>query len=351
MKRFGFFTLFVSWLLLAGCISVPPRETQALTPTPDVMQATVAALQTQNAQLATQVAGLPATIENWPTATPLPSATPTATSTPTATPTATPTRAVARRPAPTATPQWPQILTFTVDPREVDPGQNVTLYWNSTQATRASIRQYDELNTVYGDINVEPNGSIVLPIAGRERINHMFTLIVFNAAGTSTSNVINISVRCPDTYFFARSAEDYRWECPAGSAITSNAAEQYFENGRMIWIESEKRIYVLLNGAGLYTYEDTWTAGQPDTDVGIKPPAGRYRPERGFGKVWTGDPYIRSRLGWAMAPEQGYQATLQHSWSCCDSAVDIFYLRELDNRVTHLWSNRTQPTSWEFTQF
>ena len=79
MKRFGFFTVLMSWLLLAGCISTPLRETH--TPTPDVMQETVTALQTENAQLATQVAGLPATIENLPTATPLPSATPTATTT------------------------------------------------------------------------------------------------------------------------------------------------------------------------------------------------------------------------------------------------------------------------------
>ena len=107
MKRLGFFTLFASWLLLAGCISVPLREAQ--TPTPDVMRATIVALQTENAQLATQVAGLPATIENWPTATPLPSFTPTATSTPTATPTATRPRAAVQPevvPAAVLDPVW-----------------------------------------------------------------------------------------------------------------------------------------------------------------------------------------------------------------------------------------------------
>jgi hypothetical protein len=119
----------------------------------------------------------------------------------------------------------------------------------------------------------------------------------------------------------------------------------------MIWLGTEKVIYVLLNDSGLYAYADTWTAGQPDVDPGITPPSGRYKPVRGFGKVWGSDPYIRSRLGWAMAPEQGYQAQLQRSWTCCSSATSALYLQELDQRVTHLWPGQTSPGRWEFAQF
>ena len=119
----------------------------------------------------------------------------------------------------------------------------------------------------------------------------------------------------------------------------------------MIWLEGEKRIYVLLNDGGLYTYADTWTADQPDSDPGIKPPVGRYQPVRGFGKVWRADPYIRSRLGWAMAREQGYQAQLQHSWTCCNSSSRMSYPREFDNRVSRLWPGESLLGHWEFTLF
>ena len=119
----------------------------------------------------------------------------------------------------------------------------------------------------------------------------------------------------------------------------------------MIWLGPEKVIYVLLNDGGLYTYADTWTEGQPDVDPGIAPPSGRYKPVRGFGRVWGSDPYIRSRLGWAMSPEQGYQAQLQRSWACCSPGSKALYLREFDNRVVHLWPNSTSAGRWEFTQF
>ena len=350
MKPLGFFVLLCGCLMFAGCTSAPAAFDR--TPTPDVLMATVAALQATNAQLATQVAGLPATIENLPTATTVPTQTPPPSPTPTvtATPTATPTRVVVRRPAATATPIWPQLLWLTVDPGEVDAGQSVTLRWSTANASRAVIQQYGADGYAYGEMTVALSGSLVLPIADRERLYHSFTLIAYNAAGDSASNSINVNIRCPYTYFFSLPPEDYRWDCPQGQTVVSSAAEQYFENGRMIWLDNEKRIYVLLNDGNLYSYADTWTAGQPDAEVGIKPPAGRYAPVRGFGKVWSADPYIRSRLGWAMAPEQGYQAQLQHSWTGCCSSASPFYLREFDQRVTRLWPGE-QSGSWEFTRF
>jgi hypothetical protein len=188
----------------------------------------------------------------------------------------------------------------------------------------------------------------VLPISDQERLWHEFGLVAFNAADNSTSNWLYAYIRCPYTYFFSQPVDDYRWNCPEGPAAITNAAEQYFESGRMIWLEGEKRVYVLLNDGGLYTYEDTWTAEQPTNDPSIKPPAGRYQPVRGFGKIWRTDLYIRSRLGWAMASEQGYQTQLQNSWTCCNSSSSLFYVRELDNRVVRLSPNATPPGYWSF---
>ena len=44
---------------------------------------------------------------------------------------------------------------------------------------------------------------------------------------------------------------------------------------------------------------------------GQTPPPGLVEPIRGFGKVWRNDPALASRLGWALAGEQGVTLTLQ----------------------------------------
>ena len=45
--------------------------------------------------------------------------------------------------------------------------------------------------------------------------------------------------------------------------------------------------------------------------AGDPPPAGLLKPERGFGKVWAIQSGVRERLGWALAAENGYTATLE----------------------------------------
>jgi hypothetical protein len=58
-------------------------------------------------------------------------------------------------------------------------------------------------------------------------------------------------------------------------------------------------------------YPDTWSADQSESDPGIVPPEGLVQPVRGFGKVWRENPEVRERLGWGLAPEQGYNTELQ----------------------------------------
>jgi hypothetical protein len=57
-------------------------------------------------------------------------------------------------------------------------------------------------------------------------------------------------------------------------------------------------------------YGDDWDEHQP-IDSGLTPPADRYEPQRGFGKVWRENPWVRDLLGWAIAPEQPGTANLQ----------------------------------------
>ena len=57
-------------------------------------------------------------------------------------------------------------------------------------------------------------------------------------------------------------------------------------------------------------FADDWDEHEP-IDGGLTPPADRYEPQRGFGKVWRENPWVRDLLGWAIAPEQPGTANLQ----------------------------------------
>ncbi len=345
MRYLRLFGLVCVSLMFVGCSSAPVSPEQS-TATPDALLVTVAALQTQNAQLSTQVAGLPATLESLPTATtlptqtPMPSATPAESIAPTATPV--PTRA--------ATPPAPQILSFTVDPGEVNPGEEVTLRWNAINTVRVVIGEWGQAGLdgppTYGNTEVAPSGYWVRPIADRGLTHSTFRLEVFDLAGTSIWQDVVVNIRCTYSFFFG---QPWRADCPSGLPSTSAAAEQSFEGGRMIWTAAGSKIMMLLNSGELVTYDDTWTDNQPANDPSIVPPAGRYQPVRGFGKIWRTAPTdIRDALGWALAPEQGYQTQLQSSAAGCRPISENgFYVSTINGRVIHVCPGDKGSGYWE----
>src|SRR5690606_15020614 len=82
------------------------------------------------------------------------------------------------------------------------------------------------------------------------------------------------------------------------------AAWQPFQGGVMMWWSDTRQIWVLFNSTStVLVFPDAWV-GEPLAPVAAPP--GLYTPERGFGKVWRmlGGP--GSGLGYAMAPELGY---------------------------------------------
>ena len=107
--------------------------------------------------------------------------------------------------------------------------------------------------------------------------------------------------------------------CPLLYAPTDiPASTQRFETGEMIWINP---VSISIPGGVLpptvFAYHqsvsaryprfqiasDTWQAGiDPDTPNDV-PPAGRYAPWRGFGKVWAADTQLRGNIGWAIEPQ------------------------------------------------
>lgn len=133
--------------------------------------------------------------------------------------------------------------------------------------------------------------------------------------------------------------------CP-GNGLPTWAAAQSFERGAMIWLQTPGRYYVLedafvtseLEKRVLTVVSDPLDIWQDSSHQYVAPP-GYVAPESGFGYVWRGDvvgvPNFSDRLGWALAPEFGYNTVLQCDdvppsggliWQTC-------YLQAPDGRI------------------
>ncbi|HEX3052246.1 MAG TPA: hypothetical protein VHP83_16420 [Aggregatilineaceae bacterium] len=86
-------------------------------------------------------------------------------------------------------------------------------------------------------------------------------------------------------------------------------AEQVFEHGRMFWLRPNRQIWVMVaspdnpNGGDWYCFVDNFEEGEQETDPSLVPPADRYQPRRGFGKLWRNNPDLKAALGWGLTPE------------------------------------------------
>ncbi len=109
-------------------------------------------------------------------------------------------------------------------------------------------------------------------------------------------------------YFFTSSIAT---GCPVAAPSETWAAYQPFESGHMLWREDGDLFFVHFADGTTRTYTSADVEALPDNPVTEAPPADRYRPESGFGRIWGNDATLRDRLGWALAPEAGYTATAQ----------------------------------------
>ncbi len=246
---------------------------------------------------------------------------------------------------PQPTPQMPVILSFAAEPMQAGPGESVTLTWESTNGTRATI----EIGVSGAFLSVPTSGNTTVVVDEDRRHDFEIGLSVSNDAGQTVYRSTTIHLRCPYTYFFEPAPTGWA-NCPYRPPGFSGAAEQTFENGRMIWLqeipgESTRLrvtegplIYVLYTDGQFpqwQRFEDTWTTGQPESDPTIVPPAGRYQPIRGFGKLWRNEVEVRDRLGWALEQERefdgAYQIILEPAYGS-----DGAYLRSADGRIAVL---------------
>ena len=184
---------------------------------------------------------------------------------------------------------------------------------------------------------VPPNGSTDYRIPEADRNWVDFLLYIWDDDNRSAYAGVTVLLRCPDAWFFAPDPEDI---CPT-PVLISEAAEQHFEHGTMVWVGAEDVVYVLFDDVGITTrwtrFEDRWQEGMPDRDPGLQPPEGLQQPIRGFGLVWRDEPGVRDRLGWATDGEQGYTTALQRTTRYKYNGT---YLLALDGGVWYLGPER-----------
>jgi LysM repeat protein len=93
----------------------------------------------------------------------------------------------------------------------------------------------------------------------------------------------------------------------APTSATVGATYQPFEGGFMIWRADGGDIWVYIGGAtGQVAVIPVSTYGGLRIDRSTPPPAGRIRPDNGFGRVWSNFNQLRGPLGFATSSEQGY---------------------------------------------
>jgi len=98
--------------------------------------------------------------------------------------------------------------------------------------------------------------------------------------------------------------------CATGQASNTNAIEQVFERGHMIYVAKERQVLVTYFSDGRWTrFEDTFRTG--DSEPSLTPPEGLFAPQRGFGKVWREQTGVRQRLGWAVGSERPFEGREQ----------------------------------------
>jgi hypothetical protein len=195
-------------------------------------------------------------------------------------------------------------------------------------------------------------------------------LFARDSEGNWVQEDLRVDWPCRYPYFFTAETEtdcpipSHRaCSCPRQAAIVTQAAEQPFENGRILWLQgtddefSYPDTVVVLYDDVVYegstdsyqaeVHEDTWTPDEPDRDPALTPPAGRFQPIRGFGKLWRENTSVRERIGWATAPEQRFEGAWQPLENETLGGRDVF-LRTIDGRVVFFSGYWMSGGSWMF---
>lgn len=223
-------------------------------------------------------------------------------------------------------PVQPAVSSFEAIPARANAGDTVTLNWNAagSSATICPSARY-VLFTAADCQSVPLIGTMAftIPEEAASFPSVDFLLTVQSDPFSPVVQQQSVAINCALTWFFSN--EPQAGICPT-EPVNTFAAAQRFERGTMIWLQNLGR-YIILDEVQAvpggerkqvyYVHDPLELTGDSSGDV--TPPEGMFAPSSGFGFVWRGDasnsPGFRDILGWAIAPESGYDAVFQ-----CDNA-------------------------------
>jgi hypothetical protein len=261
------------------------------------------------------------------------------------------------------------IESFTADAVELSDGRRrVTFAWKTRGAGMVSIWLYTHHRFHPSWQELPPDGTHVFE-GDTLYPNPDATLIAYGSEDNRVQENLTIDWPCLYRYFFTPDTEVYcstpsprLCSCPRHAATITQAVEQPFENGRMIWFQGTDdqpfypdTILVMFDDPvdegspdvhEAVFFEDTWTPGELDGDLDLAPPSGLFRPVRGFGKLWRSNTDVRERIGWATAPEQAFEGVWQRLGSEYLGA-DAFF-RTADGRLVFFTGWWMAGGSWTF---
>ncbi len=236
----------------------------------------------------------------------------------------------------TSTPNWtvsspqmpslPEVVSFSADKAQANPGDTITLNWTTRHVWQDEILLIVPDSSASGSTThlVSPNGSFnyTIPEGLKNRINFQLDIYAYPESYDERSAFTSVKLSCQYNWFFT---PPYHL-CPEENPSTTQGVYQPFENGAMVYIASEERIYTMRiqnenacfrqmignnfsDTASPHLVRDSFSFDQPGPT--LSPPSGRYAPESGFGQVWHRHQEIQDDLGWATGPIIRYEMTTQ----------------------------------------
>ena len=286
-RRKGFCLLWAGAITFAAC--TPQAETLptlAIVPTDIPAAAVVGTLPSRPT--------LPATFTPTGTQTVTPSATPTPTVSASAMPSLIPSATITDTPSPTPTDEP------TVPPQDRPVTGLLEL------ALQTTLLPNDFVVPGYQGINInipptsDPNafvpiGTVISPIES--------VVSPTNCAYFPPANFGTVYTNAPDLAV--------QLGCPSSNPpdiLSVSSAWQPFQNGLMVWLSGD--IYVLYTNGTYQYFADTFLQGVDPETVPDVPPSGLQNPVRGFAKIWSQNPSVKTGLGFALSGETGVPASV-----------------------------------------
>lgn len=98
--------------------------------------------------------------------------------------------------------------------------------------------------------------------------------------------------------------------CPESAEQRTEAVDQVFERGHMLYLAGSRQVLVTLFAAGRWQQlpEPTGPAGREPL---FNPPEDLFVPTGRFGRLWREQPGLRDRLGWAVGAERAFTGAVQ----------------------------------------